>query len=468
MPVEPPPCVWDFPDRRRRRRRRRDRRGRRRPRAGHAARGVPARAVPDVRGAHARVVVARSARGHPARRLPLQPIAAPRDRPLRGARRHRLRRRDARVRRPEPAARMDRRVVRRRVHAAARARAGRIRSRRGRTVCSSAGLYGVRIGRFFAGESMFHRVTDASKVACWATVELLKLDGATLFDVQWTTPHLRTLGAIDVERARVPAVASFGVMEPVQIFHNPSCSKSRGALEILEERGVDADVVRYLDAPPDRATLERILDAIPDEPIALVRTGDDEVQGRRPHQGRRADARAGDRRAAGAPGSDGTARRVRRRPRRDRAAVGEGARPPRLTAEGNLAPMTMPSPRRRARRGQGVARGELEPRSDGRRVVGHPRPLRLRGADVPRGRVGQGLAARSRDVVNEAIAEHGAIGPPAGLGYLLDRADDRRARQRAPEGRGSPAHPQRAGRVVPALLRARRRFRPREPRDARR
>jgi arsenate reductase len=64
-------------------------------------------------------------------------------------------------------------------------------------------------------------------------------------------------------------------MDPVQIFHNPSCSKSRGALQILEERGVDARVVRYLDTPPDRATLERILDAISDEPSALVRTGDD-------------------------------------------------------------------------------------------------------------------------------------------------------------------------------------------------
>jgi arsenate reductase len=64
----------------------------------------------------------------------------------------------------------------------------------------------------------------------------------------------------------------------VQIFHNPSCSKSRGAMQILEERGVDANVVRYLDTPPDRATLERILDAIPDEPIALVRTGDDKFK----------------------------------------------------------------------------------------------------------------------------------------------------------------------------------------------
>jgi leucyl/phenylalanyl-tRNA--protein transferase len=136
------------------------------------------------------------------------------------------------------------------------------------------GLYGIRIGRFFAGESMFHRVTNASKVACWATVELLKLDGARLFDVQWTTPHLRSLGAIDVDRTEYLRFLASARIEPVQIFHNPSCSKSRGALEILTERGVDADVVRYLDAPPDRQTLEHILDAIPDEPVALVRTGD--------------------------------------------------------------------------------------------------------------------------------------------------------------------------------------------------
>jgi arsenate reductase len=60
----------------------------------------------------------------------------------------------------------------------------------------------------------------------------------------------------------------------VQIFHNPSCSKSRAALEIVNQSGADAEVVKYLDTPPDRATLERILDAIPDEPSALVRTDD--------------------------------------------------------------------------------------------------------------------------------------------------------------------------------------------------
>jgi arsenate reductase (glutaredoxin) len=67
-------------------------------------------------------------------------------------------------------------------------------------------------------------------------------------------------------------------MSDVTIFHNQACSKSRGALAILEERGVSHDVVRYLETPPDRATLERMLDAIPDEPPALVRTDDDKFK----------------------------------------------------------------------------------------------------------------------------------------------------------------------------------------------
>jgi leucyl/phenylalanyl-tRNA--protein transferase len=61
-------------------------------------------------------------------------------------------------------------------------------------------VYGIRIARFFAGESMFHARRDASKVALWALVECLALDGATLFDVQWTTPHLASLGAVDLPR----------------------------------------------------------------------------------------------------------------------------------------------------------------------------------------------------------------------------------------------------------------------------
>ncbi len=57
----------------------------------------------------------------------------------------------------------------------------------------------------------------------------------------------------------------------MRVYHNPVCSKSRGALEILGERGVDVDVIEYLKAPPARAELERIVDSIPDAPSALVR-----------------------------------------------------------------------------------------------------------------------------------------------------------------------------------------------------
>jgi arsenate reductase len=60
-------------------------------------------------------------------------------------------------------------------------------------------------------------------------------------------------------------------MEPTVAYHNPACSKSRGALEILADRGVDATVIEYLKAHPTRADLERIVDAIPDPPDALVR-----------------------------------------------------------------------------------------------------------------------------------------------------------------------------------------------------
>lgn len=66
------------------------------------------------------------------------------------------------------------------------------------------GLYGVRIERFFAGESMFHDPrpvgTDASKAALAATVQWLRDTGAELFDVQWSTPHLRSMGVVDIPR----------------------------------------------------------------------------------------------------------------------------------------------------------------------------------------------------------------------------------------------------------------------------
>ncbi len=63
------------------------------------------------------------------------------------------------------------------------------------------GVYGVRIDGLFAGESMFHRATDASKVALVHLVDWLRSVGAELFDVQWQTPHLTSLGVIEITRS---------------------------------------------------------------------------------------------------------------------------------------------------------------------------------------------------------------------------------------------------------------------------
>lgn len=63
--------------------------------------------------------------------------------------------------------------------------------------------------------------------------------------------------------------------EPVTIWHNPRCSKSRGAMDILAELGVECGVRRYLDAPPSRAEIEDVLRRLgTDDPRAIIRTGE--------------------------------------------------------------------------------------------------------------------------------------------------------------------------------------------------
>jgi leucyl/phenylalanyl-tRNA--protein transferase len=62
------------------------------------------------------------------------------------------------------------------------------------------GLYGVHLGAAFFGESMFHRVTDASKVALVALVDRLVARGFALLDIQWVTPHLAQFGAVEIPR----------------------------------------------------------------------------------------------------------------------------------------------------------------------------------------------------------------------------------------------------------------------------
>jgi leucyl/phenylalanyl-tRNA--protein transferase len=61
------------------------------------------------------------------------------------------------------------------------------------------GLYGVSIGGAFMGESMFHRETDASKIALVGLVERLRERGYSLLDTQFMTPHLASLGAVEIQ-----------------------------------------------------------------------------------------------------------------------------------------------------------------------------------------------------------------------------------------------------------------------------
>lgn len=83
----------------------------------------------------------------------------------------------------------------------------------------AGGLYGVAIGGLFAGESMFHRERDASKVALMALLGILD-DGesARLVDVQWPTDHLRGLGAVSIGRAAYLALLRTALALPL-----PAC-----------------------------------------------------------------------------------------------------------------------------------------------------------------------------------------------------------------------------------------------------
>lgn len=67
-------------------------------------------------------------------------------------------------------------------------------------------------------------------------------------------------------------------MEKIRILHNPRCSKSRQTLELLQQRGIDAEVVEYLKTPPSAAELQQILQLLGMEPRALMRRDEDEYR----------------------------------------------------------------------------------------------------------------------------------------------------------------------------------------------
>ncbi|MCF6341528.1 MAG: leucyl/phenylalanyl-tRNA--protein transferase, partial [Bacteroidales bacterium] len=78
------------------------------------------------------------------------------------------------------------------------------------------GLYGVSLGGAFFGESMFHLVTDASKVALWHLVDRALLWNFDFIDVQQDTPHLHSLGATTVERKKFLILLGESLKKPTR------------------------------------------------------------------------------------------------------------------------------------------------------------------------------------------------------------------------------------------------------------
>jgi leucyl/phenylalanyl-tRNA---protein transferase len=112
------------------------------------------------------------------------------------------------------------------------------------------GLYGVKLGRAFFGESMFSRMTDASKVALAWLVARLKSGNFTLLDCQFMTDHLASLGAVSVTRDDYVALLAAAL--------GGGGAGSGAAGSTVGVAG--AGRVRAGDAPPDFAALDRLLE----------------------------------------------------------------------------------------------------------------------------------------------------------------------------------------------------------------
>ncbi|MGA2996559.1 leucyl/phenylalanyl-tRNA--protein transferase [Bradyrhizobium sp.] len=100
------------------------------------------------------------------------------------------------------------------------------------------GLYGVNLGRAFFGESMFHHVRDASKVALVHLVARLIAGGFELLDTQYVTEHLRSFGAIEVPRRRYAALLDKALEGEADFYRLPVAPPLAGAraLEIIAAR----------------------------------------------------------------------------------------------------------------------------------------------------------------------------------------------------------------------------------------
>jgi leucyl/phenylalanyl-tRNA--protein transferase len=97
------------------------------------------------------------------------------------------------------------------------------------------GVYGVTLGRAFFGESMFSRRTDASKVALVCLIDHLKQAGFELFDTQFLTEHLQSLGAIEISRAAYHDLLDLALIGPTAQFDTGTPSTIQDVLQRITQ-----------------------------------------------------------------------------------------------------------------------------------------------------------------------------------------------------------------------------------------
>ncbi len=97
------------------------------------------------------------------------------------------------------------------------------------------GLYGVSLGRAYFGESMFHTVRDASKIALVHLIARLKAGGFTLCDTQYVTDHLRSFGAVEVPKKRYHKMLEDALAATADFHALPAAVTGADVLALLEE-----------------------------------------------------------------------------------------------------------------------------------------------------------------------------------------------------------------------------------------
>jgi len=101
------------------------------------------------------------------------------------------------------------------------------------------GLYGVRIGGAFFGESMFSRTTDASKVALVALVARLRLGGFTLLDTQFLTTHLARFGAVEIPKAEYKRLLAAALDVPARWWASPDTTLLEAEIRAMRALATD-------------------------------------------------------------------------------------------------------------------------------------------------------------------------------------------------------------------------------------